>query len=36
VDQTVSLMVPLEEAADAQRSWSENPTGFTKIMVSVD
>ena len=36
VDQAVSLVVPLEEAADALRSWSENPARFKKIMVSVD
>lgn len=36
VDQAVSLVVPLEEAADALRSSSENPASFKKIMVSVD
>lgn len=36
VDQAVSLVVPLEQAADALRSWSENPSRFRKIMVSVD
>ena len=36
VDQAVSLIVPIEEAADALRSWSENPASFKKIMVSVD
>ena len=36
VDEAVSLVVPLEEAADALRSWSENPASFTKIMVSMD
>src|ERR1700730_5605834 len=36
VDQAVSLVVPLEEAANALRSWSENPASFKKIMVSVD
>jgi len=30
------LVVPLEEAADALRLWSENPASFKKIMVSVD
>ena len=35
VDQAVSLVVPLEEAAGALRSWSENPASFKKIMVSV-
>ncbi len=36
VDQAVSLTVPLEQAADALRSWSSNPAGFRKIMVHVD
>jgi hypothetical protein len=36
VDQAVSLVVPLEEAADVLRSWSENPASFKKIMVSLD
>ena len=36
VDQAVSLVVPLEEAAGALRSWSENPASFKKIMVTVD
>jgi 2-desacetyl-2-hydroxyethyl bacteriochlorophyllide A dehydrogenase len=36
VDQAISLVVPLEEAADALRSWSENPSRFRKIMVSMD
>ena len=36
VDQAVSLVVPLHEAADALRSWSENPTRFKKIMVCLD
>jgi len=36
VDQAVSLVVPLEEAAVALRSWSENPASFKKIMVTVD
>jgi threonine dehydrogenase-like Zn-dependent dehydrogenase len=35
VEQAVSLVVPLEEAPDALRSWSENPVSFKKIMVSV-
>ena len=35
VDQAVSLVVPLEEAAGALRSWSENPASFKKIMVSL-
>ena len=36
VDEAVSLIVPLEEAADALRSWSENPSRFRKIMVRVE
>jgi len=36
VDQAVSLVVPLEESANALRSWSENPSRFKKIMVSLD
>ena len=36
VDQAVSLVVPLEEAPHALRSWSENPTRFKKILVSLD
>jgi 2-desacetyl-2-hydroxyethyl bacteriochlorophyllide A dehydrogenase len=35
-DRAVSLVVPLEEAADALRSWSENPSRFKKILVSLD
>ncbi len=36
VDQAVSVIVPLEEAAGALRSWSENPSRFRKIMVTFD
>jgi 2-desacetyl-2-hydroxyethyl bacteriochlorophyllide A dehydrogenase len=36
VEQAVSLIVPLEEAARALRSWSENPSRFKKILVSID
>lgn len=36
VDEFVSLVVPLEEAPAALRSWSENPSGFKKILVSLD
>ena len=36
VDQAVSLVIPLEEAPQALSSWSENPSRFTKIMVSLD
>jgi threonine dehydrogenase-like Zn-dependent dehydrogenase len=36
VEQVVSLVVPLQEAAKALRSWSENPPRFTKVLVSLD
>ena len=36
VDQAVSLVVPLEEAANALQSWSETPSRFKKILVSLD
>ena len=36
VDQAVSLIVPIEEAANALRAWSENPSKFRKIMVNLD
>jgi len=36
VDQAVSRVVPLQEAAEALRSWSENPSQFKKIMVCLD
>jgi 2-desacetyl-2-hydroxyethyl bacteriochlorophyllide A dehydrogenase len=36
VEQAVSVVVPLEEAASALRSWSENPSRFKKILVSLD
>jgi threonine dehydrogenase-like Zn-dependent dehydrogenase len=36
VEQAVSLIVSLEGAADALRSWSENPSRFKKILVSLD
>jgi len=32
----VSLTVTLHEAPGALRSWSENPSGFKKIMVNLD
>lgn len=35
VAKAVSMIVPLEEAPNALRSWSENPSSFKKIMVSV-
>lgn len=36
VEQAVSRVISLEEAPEALRSWSENPSGFKKILVSVD
>jgi 2-desacetyl-2-hydroxyethyl bacteriochlorophyllide A dehydrogenase len=36
VDEAVSLVVPLEQASDALRSWSENPSKFKKILISLD
>jgi 2-desacetyl-2-hydroxyethyl bacteriochlorophyllide A dehydrogenase len=36
VNEVVSLIVPLSEAPSTLRSWSENPSRFTKIMVSLD
>jgi 2-desacetyl-2-hydroxyethyl bacteriochlorophyllide A dehydrogenase len=36
VDEAVSIIVPLEEGPNALRSWSENPSRFTKILVSLD
>jgi 2-desacetyl-2-hydroxyethyl bacteriochlorophyllide A dehydrogenase len=36
VDHAVSLIVPLEKAPEALRSWSANPSQFTKILVSLD
>jgi hypothetical protein len=36
VDWAVSLIVPFEEAPDALRSWTENPSKFKKILVSLD
>ncbi len=36
VDSAVSLIVPLQEAPEALRAWSENPSKFTKIMISLD
>ncbi len=36
VDQVVSLIVGLDEAPDALRSWSENPSRFQKIQVCLD
>jgi threonine dehydrogenase-like Zn-dependent dehydrogenase len=36
VDEAVSVIVSLDEAPGALRSWSENPSRFKKIMVSLD
>ena len=36
VDDAVSSVLPLADAPNALRAWSENPAGFTKIMISVD
>lgn len=36
VEQAVSLIVSFGEAADALRSWSEDPSNFKKILVSLD
>ncbi|HKV78458.1 MAG TPA: zinc-binding alcohol dehydrogenase family protein [Candidatus Sulfotelmatobacter sp.] len=36
VEQFASLVVGLEEAPEALHSWSENPSGFKKILVSLD
>jgi threonine dehydrogenase-like Zn-dependent dehydrogenase len=36
IDQAVSLTVSLDQSPDALRSWSENPSRFKKIMVSLD
>ena len=36
VEQAISLIVPLQEAAQALHSWSENPSRFKKILVSLD
>jgi threonine dehydrogenase-like Zn-dependent dehydrogenase len=36
VEQAVSLVVSLEEAPGALRSWSESPSSFKKILVALD
>jgi len=36
VEATISATVPLEEAGDALRRWSESPQSFTKILVEMD
>jgi threonine dehydrogenase-like Zn-dependent dehydrogenase len=34
--ETISAMVPLEEAPAILRAWSENPAAYTKIMITFD
>jgi threonine dehydrogenase-like Zn-dependent dehydrogenase len=36
VDDAVSSIVPIEEAPDVLRAWSDNPVRFRKIMVRLD
>jgi threonine dehydrogenase-like Zn-dependent dehydrogenase len=36
VEEAVSTIVPLEEAPAVLRDWSENPSRYTKIMVTLD
>jgi len=36
VEDTVSHMVPLEEASQTLKAWSENPAIFSKIMITMD
>ena len=36
VDEAVSLVVPLQDAPGAMRSWSNDPSRFKKILVSLD
>jgi threonine dehydrogenase-like Zn-dependent dehydrogenase len=35
-DDAVTSVLPLADAPNVLRAWSENPAGFTKIMISVD
>jgi threonine dehydrogenase-like Zn-dependent dehydrogenase len=35
VDDTISVVAPIEEAPDLLRQWSENPAKFTKIMIEI-
>ena len=35
VEETISVVAPIEEAPDLLRQWSENPAKFTKIMIQV-
>jgi threonine dehydrogenase-like Zn-dependent dehydrogenase len=36
VDDAVSAIVPLEQAPEMLKAWSDNPSGFSKIMVRLD
>jgi threonine dehydrogenase-like Zn-dependent dehydrogenase len=36
VNEVVSVVVPLEQAPNALRSWSESPSRFNKILVSME
>ncbi len=36
VDEAVSTIAPIEEAPGLLRAWTENPSRFTKIMVTMD
>lgn len=36
VEEAVSAIIPLEEAPAVLRTWSENPSRYTKIMVTLD
>ena len=36
VEEAVSVVISLEEAPGALRSWSENPSSFKKILVALD
>ena len=35
VDEAVSSIVPLEQAPEIMKSWSDNPTSFAKIMIQL-
>jgi len=34
--ETISAVVPLEEAPTILKAWSENPAAYTKIMIDLD
>jgi hypothetical protein len=36
VEATISATVPLDEAGEALRKWSESPQSYTKILVEMD